>query len=443
MKLLPSWTDKLKRREWQIDASASTTSITEPFNKAKENASQLNGNGADGHYLFQYWNGITSLLQSYGCTVLVAKVPPFATIETRAQALHNYISSQIPQLRKLHNLAPDEKVKINLIAHSMGGLDARYLICRIRQLELERLKSLNQWGGNNENEIKIKSFLKKINIIIKNRYFIDEIKNSTSISDLIETINLAETLPEPLYQPVSLTTISTPHHGTSAASFALKFFPPALLKFFPSITQLTPEYAKKFNLEIVNDPNVKYFSWGAVCGPSLNGQDKEVNDAVQWYEQHDKGRVTELAIKDEKISNEDAHEADIGTKGIIPNTNESDKNNNNNNNQPPLLHLISLFKPRDLLNPSTLLWFFSITNKIVNDAEGENDGLVSVSSSKWGQWKGKVYGVDHKGVIGWGIGGFGGGWGVNGSGLQVGEENTFKAKWMYLDIVNNLAIENL
>jgi len=33
--------------------------------------------------------------------------------------------------------------------------------------------------------------------------------------------------------------------------------------------------------------------------------------------------------------------------------------------------------------------------------EGENDGLVSVDSSRWGSYKGTVVGVDHLDLINW------------------------------------------
>lgn len=160
----------------------------------------------DGKFIVEYWNGIKAHIQSYHkCKTLVAKVPPFSNINTRALALHNYIIDQLPNLETPANKNP---VKINLIAHSMGGLDARLLIANF---------------NNDCNE---------------------------------------------KYQIVSLTTLSTPHHGTSAANLAISLVSQNFIdKFFPSINQLTPSYLDKFNQLIVDDPNVKYFSYGAQFNP--------------------------------------------------------------------------------------------------------------------------------------------------------------------------------
>lgn len=160
----------------------------------------------DGKFILEYWKGIKTYIESnHHCKTLVAKVPPFANINTRALALHNYILDQLPNLQSPTNNNP---VKINLIAHSMGGLDARLLIANF----------------NNDCNTK--------------------------------------------YQIVSLTTLSTPHHGTSAANLAISLVPQTFIdKFFPSINQLTPSYLDKFNQLITKDPNVQYFSYGAQFNP--------------------------------------------------------------------------------------------------------------------------------------------------------------------------------
>ena len=163
-----------------------------------------------GKYLIEYWNGVKSNLEAHGCTVLVAKVPPFESIEHRASMLDKFIRKSVPQIRLRHHIPKDEPVKLNLVAHSMGGLDCRYLI--------------------------------------------------------FQQQNSPE--PRPPYKIMSLTTISTPHRGTSAADFALKYFPASLIRSnFPSIFQLSTKYAGKFNSVVTNDPSVKYFSYGAQMHP--------------------------------------------------------------------------------------------------------------------------------------------------------------------------------
>jgi triacylglycerol lipase len=72
----------------------------------------------------QYWHGIQDALIAQGATVICGSVPPSSSIEDRAAQLRDHIdaaasSSQIPT------------GKVNIIAHSMGGLDARYMISRL------------------------------------------------------------------------------------------------------------------------------------------------------------------------------------------------------------------------------------------------------------------------------------------------------------------------
>ncbi|KAI4208283.1 MAG: hypothetical protein LQ346_000163 [Caloplaca aetnensis] len=48
------------------------------------------------------------------------------------------------------------------------------------------------------------------------------------------------------------------------------------------------------------------------------------------------------------------------------------------------------------------LWsVFRQSHRIVKIAEGSNDGLVSVASSKWGDYKGTLVNVSHLDLINW------------------------------------------
>jgi triacylglycerol lipase len=72
-----------------------------------------------------YFNGVKDHLTAKfpGLRVLAARVPPTATIEARGAALGDQI---LQAMRPGGDLAPEEPV--HLIAHSMGGLDARFLL---------------------------------------------------------------------------------------------------------------------------------------------------------------------------------------------------------------------------------------------------------------------------------------------------------------------------
>jgi triacylglycerol lipase len=60
--------------------------------------------------------GVAEALRADGHTVIVAQVPPYASAETRASYLKTVIDE---------TLAATNASKVNIIAHSMGGLDAR------------------------------------------------------------------------------------------------------------------------------------------------------------------------------------------------------------------------------------------------------------------------------------------------------------------------------
>lgn len=64
-----------------------------------------------------YWRDISVALEHIGCRVLVARVPSTGDVRERAWALRNLVESA--------------GGPVNLLAHSMGGLDARYLISHL------------------------------------------------------------------------------------------------------------------------------------------------------------------------------------------------------------------------------------------------------------------------------------------------------------------------
>ncbi|KAG2187334.1 hypothetical protein INT44_005020 [Umbelopsis vinacea] len=76
-----------------------------------------------------YWSGIDDALAKLGAKVIVTRVPRTAGISTRAQELHTILTAT----------AKDKD--INFLAHSMGGLDCRYLISHIKDRSY-RVKSL-------------------------------------------------------------------------------------------------------------------------------------------------------------------------------------------------------------------------------------------------------------------------------------------------------------
>src|SRR4051812_35608663 len=67
----------------------------------------------------EYFHNIPGALRQAGNRVFVARVSPTGGVPRRAEQLRDF----------LLQTSPDEPVHI--IAHSMGGLDARYMISRL------------------------------------------------------------------------------------------------------------------------------------------------------------------------------------------------------------------------------------------------------------------------------------------------------------------------
>ncbi|KAH0498535.1 hypothetical protein TgHK011_005787 [Trichoderma gracile] len=188
----------------------------------------------------EYWHGIKQALVANKCSVLTTSVPPSGSIEERAEKLAADILAQTsaaaaPSLidsdhnnnnRALrHNGGQNgqETPVVNIIAHSMGGLDARYMISRLRPRGI-RVASL-------------------VTIATPHRGspFADYLVDSDAGS--------------PLHLPRLYSVIRRAGLGTSAFG------------------QLTTRYMRdEFNPRVPDDERVRYFSYGAMIDePSLLG----------------------------------------------------------------------------------------------------------------------------------------------------------------------------
>jgi triacylglycerol lipase len=205
-------------------------------------------NLAAGPIKFSYFRGVDRAISSRGNPVIVTRVHPTAGVETRARQLKESILRQL-------EIQDGSRDRVVLIAHSMGGLDARYMITRL------------------------------------------------GMADRIS----------------ALLTITAPHRGSPYADWCLRHLGQRLgglrlaraLGFdIQALNDLTTESCRRFNDDVPDVPNVRYFS---------------ISAARPWH------RVPPFA-----------------------------------------LHAF----------------------KVIFDAEGENDGLVSVKSSTWARHLG-VWPADH------------------------------------------------
>ncbi len=156
---------------------------------------------------------ICMLAREHGITAFAPNITPYHSIKVRADDWKRIIRII---LKKTH------AKRINIIAHSMAGLDTRYLITKM---------------------------------------------------DMGKYVN-------------TLTTISTPHHGTSLAEWGLKapakvrnilidmfnwmgnnVYPKMQSDVWAAIQELTREYVEnEFNNEVPDDSNVTYYSYSSACG---------------------------------------------------------------------------------------------------------------------------------------------------------------------------------
>ncbi|AEO64521.1 uncharacterized protein THITE_2110748 [Thermothielavioides terrestris NRRL 8126] len=150
----------------------------------------------------QYWRGIKEALSANHAEVITTSVPPSGTIEKRAAKLAEDIEAQA------------RGRSVNIVAHSMGGLDARYMISQLQPAGVD----------------------------VK-----------------------------------SLVTVGTPHHGSPFADFLIDeigpHYLPRLYDLWERTTgwepgafaQLTTRYMdQEFNPKTPDDPAVRYFSYGAM-----------------------------------------------------------------------------------------------------------------------------------------------------------------------------------
>ncbi|KAK3316677.1 Alpha/Beta hydrolase protein [Apodospora peruviana] len=157
-----------------------------------------------GTYLptIKYWRGIKEALIERNAEVITASVPPSGSIEHRAAKLTKDIEAQA------------KRRSVNIIAHSMGGLDARYMVSQLQPSSVD----------------------------VK-----------------------------------SLVTVATPHHGSAFADYLMDEIGPDYLPRLYDIwerttgwepaafSQLTTKYmAEEFNPRTPDDPTVRYFSYGAM-----------------------------------------------------------------------------------------------------------------------------------------------------------------------------------
>lgn len=144
-----------------------------------------------GWTIASYFPGIPEMLTEAGNRVRVARVRPTGGVADRAADLRDFLDRELPG------------DPVHLISHSMGGLDARYLISRLGMAA----------------------------------------------------------------RVLTLTTVGTPHRGSPVADWGLRRFETLLRPFldlfdvpYRAFHDLTTDHCRTFNGEVPDAPGVRYFS---------------------------------------------------------------------------------------------------------------------------------------------------------------------------------------
>lgn len=146
--------------------------------------------------VLDYFPGIPERLRAAGNRVLTPQVSPTSGVARRALDLKQYLDREVPQGR------------VHIIGHSMGGLDARYMVSKLGM----------------ESRVR------------------------------------------------SVTTIGTPHRGSSFADWGWKRLSRVLVPCLRAVgipheafIDLRTDSCKRFNEDVPDAPGVRYFSVAGVC----------------------------------------------------------------------------------------------------------------------------------------------------------------------------------
>ncbi|KAI8098948.1 Alpha/Beta hydrolase protein [Halteromyces radiatus] len=242
-----------------------------------------------------YWGGIEDALAKLGSKVIVTRVPRTGSIWERAQVLHTFINSVL------------QDQQVNFIAHSMGGLDCRYLLSHIHDRSYIPL-SLTTVSTPHRGSPVMDWFRDNVGVGVT-----DAIK--TAVAKKMEQNEELERYNEDISRTLNQHPSFLNWSLTDIAKMPISLLDPVVQRVVqlldtPAYANLTTDYCQNyFNPNTPDDPGVAYYSYGAST--------------------------------------------------TIP------------------------------------VWsFLGLPNQWVREKEGDNDGLVSVKSAKWGQYI-KTVNTDH------------------------------------------------
>ena len=213
----------------------------------------------------RYWGDIWDALNSAGCRVHIARVPAIGNIEERAHHLKRFLNENC------------RGQDVNLVAHSMGGLDSRFLISHL----------MNDRGC----AFTVRS-LTTVSTPHRGSPFMDWIRDNVGVGRLsLETLSSSTSSAAASAEYESNGRLS---YLTASGARALRSVLDKLINILdaPAYSNLTTDYlTQHFNPCTPDSANVRYFSYGAVienCQPTsilwlphqVVSQQEGVNDGI-------------------------------------------------------------------------------------------------------------------------------------------------------------------
>ncbi|KAF9996720.1 hypothetical protein BGZ80_000254 [Entomortierella chlamydospora] len=205
------------------------------------------------HLQIHYWKGIHQALNKLGAKVIVARVPRTGSIIERAEDLHKILSTTM------------EGSPVNFVAHSMGGLDCRYLISHIHNKNYEVL-SLTTLSTPHRGSPMMDWFRDNFGVGLLLQSEEDAMRKLGEAAKLSkEAVQEASDALHSYLQNVAGRVMSSGYRAApnpSPISPLLNKLIPYLDT--PAYANLTTTYCKEvFNPNTPDDPRVSYYSYGA------------------------------------------------------------------------------------------------------------------------------------------------------------------------------------
>lgn len=175
-------------------------------------------------FQIHYWRGIAEAMRDVGANVYVARVPRTGDVTERAQVLREALELRFPGQQ------------LNLVGHSMGGLDARYLASKLPPSKFE-IKSITT-----------------ISTPHRGSSFMDWISENIGVG-------ICQTSPD-----TATVVVDTAAKATLANFLLSNPLLARVVKLLdtPAYRNLTTRFANDvFNPSTPDNPNIKYFSYGA------------------------------------------------------------------------------------------------------------------------------------------------------------------------------------